>query len=236
MAFREIRLQAKRNFRFGARFCSPRLGRFVITKHCSINRCEPRVSQREIRVEFDCLHVKLLGGLVIFQQRIGIAGDLVRAQIKNVRIGISRRFGCSQRFFVIAERCPQGIRDFIGQFSLQSKRINQSAVVTICPSLAVISRIDQLHIHHHAVAFFAHAALENIRHAKFPPDVADILNSGITKPHHGGTTDDSKIFDLRQSCQDVVLDAVRKKCVVFFRTQIFERHYRNAFLLRERSC
>src|SRR6266487_5945202 len=83
VAFCKIWLQAKRRFSFGAGLRSPTVSRFIITENFSTNRCEPRMSECEIWVQFDCLHVKLLASLVILQQRIGIAGNLIRAQIKN---------------------------------------------------------------------------------------------------------------------------------------------------------
>src|SRR5439155_16959198 len=88
MSFCKIRLQPKRSLRFGAGFCFPALSGLVISEDLSTNRRQPRVSEREIRIEFDRLSVKLLGSLVILQQRIGIFGDLVRAQVKNVRVGV----------------------------------------------------------------------------------------------------------------------------------------------------
>ena len=93
-----------------------------------------------------------------------------------------------------------------------------------------------MHIHHHAVAFLAHAALENVRHAKLPPDVAHVLSCGVTKRHHRGTTDDSELFNLCQTRQDIVLNAVCEKCVLFLRTEILERQYRDTFFLRQRGC
>ncbi|KAG0505533.1 MAG: hypothetical protein Udaeo_11240 [Candidatus Udaeobacter sp.] len=142
VAFRKIRLQSKRSFRFSAGFRSPTVGRFIVTENFSTNGCEPRVSEGEIRIEFDCLHVKLLSGLIILQQRVGIAGNLIRAEIENVRIGVLRRLRCCLGFLIIAKRCAKRIGNFAGQFSLQTERINQSAVVTIGPNLAIISRID----------------------------------------------------------------------------------------------
>src|SRR4029453_6795665 len=107
MSFCKVWLQPKRSFRFGAGFCSPSLGRLVISEDLSANRRKPRVSEREIRIELDRLSVKLLGSLVTLQQRIGILGDLVRTQVKNVRVGVLRRLGGGPRFFSLAECCPR---------------------------------------------------------------------------------------------------------------------------------
>ena len=70
------------------------------------------MSKRKIRIELDCLRIKLLGGLVILQQRVGISRDLVRAQIKHVRIGVLRRFRGNPCFFLLAERRPERVGNF----------------------------------------------------------------------------------------------------------------------------
>ena len=72
------------------------------------------MSERKIRIKLDCLSVQLFGGVVILQQRIRILGDLVRAQIKHVCVGVLRRFASGPRFFIFAQRCQKGFGNFSG--------------------------------------------------------------------------------------------------------------------------
>src|SRR5207237_6010151 len=74
MSFCKIRLQPERSFRLGAGFGSPRLGRLVITADLRTNGCQPRMSERNLRIEFDPLSVEPLGRLVVLHQLIGCLG------------------------------------------------------------------------------------------------------------------------------------------------------------------
>ena len=89
--------------------------------------------------------------------------------------------------------------------------------------MAIISRVDQLDVYSHPFTFLLHTALKDIGNAEFPADVPQILASDITVSHHGRAADDSEVFDLCKTRQDVVLNAVGEKRVLFFRTKILER-------------
>src|SRR5205085_10115587 len=52
--------------------------------------------------------------------------------------------------------------------------------------------------------------------------------------HHAGATNHAQIFDPGQTRQDVVLDAVGKKCVLLIGAEIFEWKSRNAFCVHLR--
>src|SRR4029077_16361936 len=68
--FCQVRLETQGNLRFGAGSGFPILCGLVIMENLSTNRCKPRMGKGKIRVERDCLHVKLLCSLVIPQYRV----------------------------------------------------------------------------------------------------------------------------------------------------------------------
>lgn len=63
-------------------------------------RCQLGMGERKIPIKRDRLHVELLGRLVVFEQRVGIARDLSRAQINDVGLRVLGRFLFHARFFL----------------------------------------------------------------------------------------------------------------------------------------
>src|SRR4029077_375348 len=222
MGFCQVGLETKGYLRFGASSAFPILGRLVIMENLSANRCKPRMGKRKVRVERDRLHVKLLCSLVILQQRVRISGDLIRPQIKHIGIRVLRWLGCYSRLLIRTERSAQSVGDFTGQLPLQPQRISQRTVVTLRPDLPGALRIDQLHVDDYPVTFPPHTALKDIRDAKQLTDPAQVLRSGIAKLHYRRPADDPEVFDLCQAGKNIVLNAVREKCIVFVRAKVFE--------------
>src|SRR6516162_8155301 len=234
MTFRKIWLQSQRSFGFGTGFRLPTVSRFIITENFSTNRCEPRVSEREIWIEFDRLRIKLFGGLVILQQRIGVTGDLVRAQIKNVRIGVRCWFRFNTGFFLWRKRGLQRVSDHFCNLGFYAENVGQLAVVTLRPEMRIVVGPDQLHVDVHAIAGLLDTAFEYMAHAQLARDLRQILRRTAVA-RSGSTRDYAKPADPRQRGDDFVLNTLCKKCVVFFRTEILERQHCYAFLLGERS-
>lgn len=118
--FGQIQLQTQGGFRFLARFYLPGLERFVEVKNFGARRGEPGVRERKIRIERDRLHIDLRGRFVILQQSVGIACDLIGAQVKNVGVGILRRLRFNARFLLRAESGAERVGNFCCQFTLQA--------------------------------------------------------------------------------------------------------------------
>src|SRR5436190_2178730 len=102
------------------------------------------------------------------------------------------------------------------------------------PDLSGALGIDQLHVDHYAVTLPPHTTLQDICHAKRFTDGAQVLCCSVAKLHHRRTADDSEIFDLCQTREDVVLNAVCKKRIVLIRAEVLKRKHRDGFLRRER--
>src|SRR5581483_8267564 len=149
-------------------------------------------------------------------------------------IRILRWPGCHSRLLIRTEGSAQSVGDFAGQFALQSQRISQGTVVTVRPDLPGALRIDQLHVDHDSIAFSPHTALKNIRYAKRLSDLAQVLRCDVAKLHYRGTANDSEIFDLCQTGEDVVLNAVCEKCIILVRAKVLKRQHSDGFLRRER--
>src|SRR5712691_8295038 len=96
--------------------------------------------------------------------------------------------------------------------------------------MSVFEGIDQLHIHDHFVTFAPDTAFQHIRHAQELADFAQSMRSRITKLHHRRPADHAKVADSRQARENVVLDAVREKRILFVVAEIRERQHRDAFL------
>ena len=91
-----------------------------------------------------------------------------------------------------------------------------------------------MHVDHYPITFPPNAALEDIRYTECFADLAQVLLGDIAKLHHRRTADDPEVFDLCQAGEDVVLNAVREKCVVFVRAEVLEGQYRDGFLQYKR--
>ena len=100
--------------------------------------------------------------------------------------------------------------------------------------MSIGQRIDQLHRHHDAIAFAADAAFQNVGDPERLPNLSQIMHRSTSITHHAGATDHAQIFDPGQTRQDVVLDAIGKKCVLLIVAEIFEWKNRNAFCVHLR--
>src|SRR5262245_48821095 len=97
--------------------------------------------------------------------------------------------------------------------------------------MTVVHCVDQLDVHDDAVSLAPYTAFENIGNVKFLSDFAQIARGIASVLHHRRATDDLQVPDLRETREDVVLDPVRKKCIAFLVTEVFERKYGYALLL-----
>ena len=153
------------------------------------------MSECEIWVQFDCLHVKLLGSLVILQQRIGIAGDLIRAQIKNVRIRISGRFGGNELLFLASQCCSQLLSDGLGDFAFDRKNVRQFAIKRVRPNMGIVSGLDQLNVHPNGIATLLYTSFQNVSYAKLLRNLRQVVRSAFVMLRRR-TRDHLQIGDL----------------------------------------
>ena len=100
MRFRQVLLQLQGNLRFGACTLLPTVERFIKMVGCRAGGSEPGVGEGKLRINANCLRIKLLGFLKILEQRIGVAFDLVGAQIKDVGIRVLGGFFLDARPFL----------------------------------------------------------------------------------------------------------------------------------------
>ena len=151
----------------------------------------------------------------------------------RVRIGVLRRFGGGPLFFLLAKRCPKSVGNFTGQFSLQTERISQSTVVTVCPNCRLFRASINC-----TFTTIRSPSLRTLPSRMFvTPSFLPIWRRfwcrDVTKPHHRRTTDHSEFFDLCKTRQNIVLDTIGEKSVVFLGAEILEWQHRDAFLLRQ---
>ena len=97
--------------------------------------------------------------------------------------------------------------------ALHGEQIIQIAVVLLGPDVRVRACIDQLRVQTKMRAGSAHAALQNMPYTEIISDLTEIPFAAVI--HHAGLADHLEIGNLRQLGQNVVLNAVGKKRVLF---------------------
>src|SRR6266567_6389369 len=100
--------------------------------------------------------------------------------------------------------------------------------------MSIFQRIDQLHRHHDAIAFAADAAFQNVGDPERLSNLSQTVHRSTSITHYAGATDHAQIFDFGQTRQDVVLDAIGKKCVLLIGAEIFEWKNRDTFCVHLR--
>src|SRR5438105_10462179 len=160
---------------------------------------------------------------------MGIAFDLIGAQIKDIGFGIFRRFRFDARFFIRTKSCAERLGNLGGQLSLQTERVGNGAVIPICPKMPIMERINQLDVHHHAIAFPADTSLQHIRYPESLSDVAQIPRSVGAISHYTSATDDPQTVDFGKARENIILNSVSKECILFSFAHIRERKDRDAF-------
>src|ERR1700693_774803 len=84
----KVRLQLQGKQSFGARGLAPCLSRFEKMIDARARHGETGVSERKLRIERNRLKVKLLGGPVILQERVGFEFEFLCLEVKIVSLGI----------------------------------------------------------------------------------------------------------------------------------------------------
>ena len=102
------------------------------------------MGKSEVRIEFNRLIVKIDRCLEILQQVVRSRLIIARAQIKNVRVGVSCRLSFNARFFLRRKRRLQRVGDTFSDLGFYSKDVGQLPVITLRPQMRVIVGPDQL--------------------------------------------------------------------------------------------
>ena len=97
-----------------------------------------------------------------------------------------RRLFFERGLFERRKRGLQLPRDLLGDVTLDGENVGQIAIVTLCPSMRVRSRIDELSGHPDPVAGAAHASFEHIRNAEGAADLTEIAVRARAVTHHAG--------------------------------------------------
>ena len=121
-----------------------------------------------------------------------------------------------------------------GNFSFHSEDVVEFPIITFRPEMFVVRSANQLHIHVHGVGDFLYAALQQIRHAQLPADVAQIVRRAFVFLGRS-PRDDLERCDLRQTGQDFVLDAVGKIGVIGIAAEVLKRQNSDTFFGNRRS-
>ena len=82
-------------------------------------------------------------------------------------------------FLRAGESCLQRLGDSFRDLAFDREDVGQFSIVSVGPKMRVGQRVDQLHIHAHLAVRLLHAALQNVRHAKLPRDIAQIVRSTL---------------------------------------------------------
>ena len=121
-----------------------------------------------------------------------------------------------------------------GHFAFHSEDVVEFPIVTFRPEMFVVRSANQLHIHVHGISDFLHAALQQIRHAQLPADVAQIVRRAFVFLGRSAR-DDFERCDLRKPGQDFVLDAVGKIGVIGIAAEVLKRQNSDTFFGNRRS-
>ena len=189
-----------------------------------------RVSQGELGIKRNRLHVELLRRERVFRRAIYRSFAPKRGQVKRVGLRISRSVSPQDAPF-LPERVSLSERPRSPSPAHPEGRSNRRRpVVTLRPDVAVVAGVDQLDVDEHAVARAPDAPFQNIRHAQRLADLTHIAPAGFLISHHAGAADYFQIVNLRQACQHVVLNPGGEVGVFFVVTEILKGQHCNALL------
>ena len=193
---------------------------------------EQAVGKQKFRVAGHCL-VQQFGS---FEQALSSARIERRSIIEELGPDIKiMRDQIAGRPFI--QRCLLWRRQFRLQLpgnpfrnlALNGEDIGQIAIVGISPKVRICARIDELRAHSHFSICPAHASFENVGHAERLSDFTQVSLRAGSISHHAGARDYFQVGHFRKRGQDVVLDAIREKFVLFALAEILKGKNRDAF-------
>ena len=75
-------------------------------------------------------------------------------QVSVVRLRVIRTYTGDVFFLASAEFCLQRACDLLSDFGLDLKKIGDFSIISFCPQVRIVQRIDQLHRHADLVGGF----------------------------------------------------------------------------------
>src|SRR5206468_10339045 len=100
------------------------------------------------------------------------------------------------------------------------KQTVQIKFVLVGPDVSIGARVNELRIHMDPRSSFPHASLQHMGDPKGFSDLANVPFASIF--HHAGAADYFQVGHLRQLGQNVVLNTVGKRRVLFLGAKIFK--------------
>ena len=111
-------------------------------------------------------------------------------------------------------------------FRFDREHIIQIPIVFAPPKYLVRASVHQLRVYMHLLSDTPHCSFQHVRDTQRVANLPHILFAAIL--HDAGAADHFQVRDFRQLGQNVVLNAVGKKRVLFLVAQIFKWQHRDA--------
>lgn len=185
--------------------------------------------ERERGIQLRRFFIKLFRALKRIERFLRAAIHRVSLQIELVSFFVR----CGPLFdsvnFVRRKFRFQLACDLLRKRALDCEHVCEIAVVLLCPNVAVVKRIDQLHYQTHAIAGSSHAALQYRRDSQFLCDGANVVSFGAVL-HDRRAGDYFQVLDPGQRSEHIIVNAVGEMLVVFFLTKIVEGKNRDRFI------
>ena len=167
--------------------------------------------ERELRVALEGVTQQAKSALAVFPRiaRSAPSKQISRAQEKLIGGQVGRRMQLQAFLFTWREVGAQRERDPPRQFTLEREQIGDLAIVSIVPDVQICPGVDQLGVDPHPIAGASHRAFQDVGHPEFLADLAQIARACPVLPDRGAA-DHLEVSDLRETRENVVLDAVRE--------------------------
>ena len=186
---------------------SPRSGQVWVDSQCLVEQFDRPLSFCEAVRQGTCLRIEVIGRQVV-----------------------GRLCGDSLPEFDVEVDC-EGASDRFRHFALDREDVVQFPVVILSPDVSVLPCIDQLDRDPDLVTRATHTALKDVRNAQLSCDLRDFLVRVLVYKN-ARPRDDQQVRNLRESRQDVLMDARCEKRVLLRAAQVVERQDRDRCLCR----
>ena len=110
-------------------------------------------------------------------------------KIEVERLQVARRSHINRRFLACGKIGFKLRNNLFGDFTFDCEDIRQLPVVTFGPKVGICARIDQLCVDADPAFSALHAALQQMCHAKFVSDRAQVLLGAASVLHYGRAAD-----------------------------------------------
>ena len=176
MYFAGIRLQSRRILQRGVSEGEPR--RRVINVEeikLIVHVGQKAVSGHKPRVAFDRL-VKQTSSLQKMWFQLSVKTMVVRdwlcSHVETKRNQVACGSPLDRRSFARCKFRLQLVGNRFRDLALNGEKIGKVAVISLCPEVRIVARVDQLRVYSDLVAGALYTALKHMRHAEFARDLA----------------------------------------------------------------